>query len=126
MLRWNQVVRRVASIVLFAGLVVFVASCSRDSGERYTLVIPAGTYKSDANPLTALPHTETADAFVLEFTVGDTLEVVNQDVVLHAVGIATVRAGETLATTFNEPGEFTVACTLLGGQDITVRVLPAE
>ena len=48
----------------------------------------------------------------LEVTVGDRLEIVNDDDVTHEVGPYTVAPGQTLRQTFTTPGTLEGACTL--------------
>lgn len=53
---------------------------------------------------------------------GGTLTVVNEDDYEHTVGLVVVRPGETLTYRFSVAGDFVGACTLLAGEELTVRV----
>lgn len=101
------------AVVLFAVGLVALAQGSTD--HRY--VIPEGT---DAR----LDAGEDVDVIPqeLDVQVGDTLTVVNDDVVPHFVGVSLVPPGEVRSYPFPSPGTFQSACTVhpRGNIDITV------
>lgn len=53
---------------------------------------------------------------------GSRLTVVNEDDYEHTLGLVVVRPGETLTYRFSVAGDFVGACTLLAGEELTVRV----
>lgn len=74
---------------------------------EYRYVIPNGTARQIAqgDPVDIMP----AD---LEVTVGETIEIVNDDVVGHSIGVFYVGAGETLRQTFTQAGSLAGECTV--------------
>lgn len=101
-----------AVVLLAAGL---VALGQESTDHRF--VIPEGT---DAR----LDAGEDVDVIPqeLDVQVGDTLTVVNHDVVPHFVGVSLVPPGEVRSYPFPSPGTFQSACTVhpRGNIDITV------
>jgi len=114
------------AVLLILALAVLGAGCTQPTKtiqQNYELTIPEGTYKQqDASILNQLPNENKNNKITLIFNKKDTLTVTNQDVVDHSIGVLTVRPGETLTHTFTQSGSFTGACTMLGGQEITVQV----
>ena len=67
----------------------------------------------------------TEEVLPQEYTidVGDTIEVVNDDVVVHTYGPFTVRPGESQSLTFDEPGFFFGVCTASDHETVTITVV---
>ena len=89
------------------------------NGVVRTYVIPAGTKeKMDKGIFTQdiMPEQVTVD-------VGDTVVVVNEDVVTHTVGPFTVRAGETQRMVFSEPGYYFGVCTVGDHDTVTITAV---
>jgi plastocyanin len=59
----------------------------------------------------------------LTIAVGDTVEIVNQDVAVHSVGPFTVRPGETQKMIFVDPGYYFGACTVGVHKTVTITVV---
>lgn len=101
------------AVLLF---VVGVVALGQESTD-HRFVIPEGT---DAR----LDAGEDVDVIPqeLDVQVGDTLTVVNDDVVPHFVGVSLVPPGEVRSYPFPSPGTFQSACTVhpRGNIDITV------
>lgn len=104
-------------------VVFVVAGGSDDSpplrrGTIHTLEIPLGTAELREQGLLAddvLP-----EKYSIE--VGDTIEIVNDDEVVHTYGPFTVRPGESQSLTFDEPGFFFGVCTASDHDTVTITV----
>lgn len=106
---WLAAVAPVVVILLVIGL------AGRGGTDQ---AIPAGQVRSFVVP----PGTAAAlrrgdpDAAVLpqrlELVVGDTLELVNEDVETHRLGPVVARAGETAQVRFYDAGSYDVECTV--------------
>lgn len=114
---------------LVALLVVSGCSSSEPSATAeegvYVVDVPAGTAESGGDVSSLLAHIpqERYDGGVrLLVNVGDTLKVINRDSEEHTIGLVVVRPGETLSYTFSVEGDFVGICTLLAGEELTVRV----
>jgi|GEM_PF-654160 len=119
----------VKEIVLSASLLLAVAGCSTepttfeqiDAAEQvvadYDYVIHAGAgAEQDAGiPLDILPAE-------IDATVGQTVQIVNNDDRGHLVGPWFVGAGETLRQTFKSPGEFIGECSVHPSGQIKVTI----
>lgn len=113
----------------FMGLALFVVSCGGETdvfevadtelaGEaEYWFEIPIGAGEAlDAGtPLEILPAE-------LRAQVGESIEIVNDDIRGHLVGPWFVGAGETLRQEFTSPGEFIGICTVHPSGEIKVIV----
>jgi plastocyanin len=88
-----------------------------DTAADLSYVIPAGAGAAlDAGePLEVLPPR-------LEVSVGDVIEIENEDDRGHLVGPFFVGAGETLRQRFASPGEFVGECTVHPSGQIVVEV----
>ncbi|MEZ5165043.1 MAG: hypothetical protein R2695_00630 [Acidimicrobiales bacterium] len=89
-----------------------------DRGEAdYQFVIPYGAGEAfDAGePLEILPQR-------LEVSVGETIEIVNDDVRGHLVGPFFIGAGETLRQTYTSKGEYTGLCSVHPSGEIVIVV----
>ena len=118
-------------VAVFAALLVGgTTACSSDGASgpgfanesgaataTYSYVIPAGAGEAlDAgDPLEILPGT-------LDATVGETIEIVNDDDRGHNVGPWFVGAGETLRQEFTSPGVFEGVCTVHPSGELILRV----
>jgi len=125
------VTARRSSTVRGIGLLVAVAVLTGCGGDATTLfsddassstadyvyVIPlgAGEALDRGEPLDILPAR-------LETTVGETIEIVNQDDRGHLIGPFYVGAGETLRQRFSSPGEFVGECSVHPSGQITLVV----
>lgn len=99
-----------AGLVALA-LVAFAGCGGGDDGPAVTeLVVPRGTMErlSRGEDVTIMPTT-------LEFEVGDTLRIRNDDVEAQAVGPYRVAAGDEFEVTFNAEGRFEGICPLADG-----------
>lgn len=105
--------------------VVFVVAGGSDEsvpvrrGTIHSLEIPLGTAELREQGLL------TEDVLPQEYTiaVGDTIEVVNDDDVVHTYGPFTVRPGESQSLTFDEPGFFFGVCTASDHDTVTITVV---
>lgn len=103
--RWRTVL---LGLVLLASAAVLVVTIqSQRSSEVVRVEVAAGTAERIAAgaSIELLPPT-------LEVAVGDRLEIVNDDRVVHQVGPYTVAPGQTLRQSFTSPGTLEGACTL--------------
>jgi plastocyanin len=92
---------------------------STGDGKVWSYQIPNGTKERIDKGLL------TEDYFPEQLTiaVGDTVEIVNQDVAVHSVGPFTVRPGETQKMIFVDPGYFFGACTVGVHKTVTITVV---
>lgn len=108
--RARQIVGLVVGVI---ALVVGMAACgdTDDSPTTQELVVPLGTAEKLANgeAVTVMP-TE------MQFEVGDTLRIRNEDVAPQAVGPYRVAAGDEFEITFGSPGRFEGVCPLAEGE----------
>lgn len=104
----------VAVLVAFGAWVVLAG---RSAGTDVVVDVPAGAgARLDAGePLSLVPSP-------LELRVGDRLVVRNQDDRVHVLGPFTVRPGETLTHTFDDPGRFVGACTVHPSGELAIVV----
>ena len=58
-------------------------------------------------------------------TVGESIRIVNDDVVGHVVGVFYVGAGETLTQRFDSPGELSGECSVHPSGSFTLRIVEA-
>lgn len=84
----------------------------------YAYVIPlgAGEALDDGQPLEILPGEMTV-------TVGEVIEIVNDDDRGHLVGPFFVGAGETLRQRFASPGEFIGVCTVHPSGELRLEIV---
>ncbi len=103
--RWRSVVLGV--VLLASAVALLLVVQDQLSTEVVRVEVAAGTAARIAagTPVELLPST-------LEVAVGDRLEIVNEDDVLHQVGPYTVAPGQTLQQSFTSPGTLEGACTL--------------
>lgn len=104
--------RLLLATAMTAVLALTAVACGDTSeGPRVEeLVVPLGTMERLAHgeDVVVMPS-------VLEFEVGDTLRIRNEDVVEQAVGPYRVAAGEEFELTFGAPGRFVGMCPLSEG-----------
>jgi hypothetical protein len=107
----------IALIAAPAIVLLIVAGVSALRTEVILVEVPLGTgARIDAGEtVELLPRT-------LEVSVGDTLEIRNQDIVAHEVGPYGVAAGQTVRQTFSTPGTLQGMCTLHPDGEITIVV----
>ena len=119
----------VREIVASAAILLAVAGCGSDSDSfdqtdaatdvvadyEYVIPVGAGLALDAGTPLSILPAR-------LDATVGQTIEIVNEDDRGHLVGPWFVGAGETLRQTFKSPGEFIGECTVHPSGQILVII----
>jgi plastocyanin len=98
------------------GLLVFALLAGLRT-ETIVIEVPAGTAERIAagEDVELLPR-------VLEVSVGDRLEIRNQDTVAHDVGPYAVEAGQTLQQSFSSPGTLEGTCTLHDSGEFTIVV----
>ncbi len=103
--RWRTVL--LALLLLASAAALLVTVRSQLSSEVVRVEVAAGTAERIAAgaSIELLPST-------LEVAVGDRLEIVNDDGVVHQVGPYTVAPGQTLRQTFTSAGTLEGACTL--------------
>jgi hypothetical protein len=87
--------------------------------QQITLTIPAGTAERVAagEDSPSIPSS-------LEFVVGDTLVVVNEDTVSHQLGPIWVPAGSTGQLTVGQANTYSYACSFRPGGRLDLRVRP--
>lgn len=119
----------VKELVLSASILLAVAGCGggTDSFEQidaatetianfdFTIPTGAGLALDAGTPLEILPAR-------LDATVGQTIQIVNEDDRGHLVGPWFVGAGETLRQTFKSPGEFIGECSVHPSGQIRVVI----
>ena len=95
------------------------ANVAESSTASFAYMIPpgAGAALDRGEPLEILPGT-------LEATVGQTIEIVNQDDRGHNVGPWFVGAGETVSQEFTSPGTFEGVCTVHPSGELVLVVSP--
>lgn len=113
--RWRAVLLALVLMASIAGLLL--ALQSQRSGELVRVEVAAGT----ADRLDAGETVELLPA-TLEVAVGDQLEIVNDDDVVHQVGPYTVAPAQTLRQRFTSPGTLEGACTLHPSGEIRIVV----
>ena len=100
-------------------LVLVVVAATRGDTTTHRFVIAAGTRAALAagqQPPSTIPSS-------LEVTVGDTLEVVNEDSEAHTYAFMVLRPGETARHVFRQPGEFSGECTVNEHEKVTITVV---
>lgn len=112
------------SVLLIFAISAMVFSACSNSVKVYEVTIPEGTWKDRTGGVLAdLPQERGPDGeTTLLFRRGDTLKVVNNDKVVHTIGLVSVRPGETVTHVFKSTGEFEGACTLLIGETVVLSV----
>jgi hypothetical protein len=91
---------------------LLVFSATPTTATTYTVTFPAGsTLRIDRDVFAAVPSRSVDQTVWLEFQVGDTLVVTNDDLFTHVLWAIRVRPGETVSYTFTQPGTFTGECT---------------
>lgn len=104
--------RRWALLAALAAVLlgVAVAACGGNGdgrGQVYEIVVPLGTQErlNRGETVSVMPS-------LLEFRVGDTLRIRNEDVVTQAVGPYEVRPGEQFELRYGSPGHYEGMCSL--------------
>ena len=118
--------RRLAALVVIAAI---VAACGGepaaliedetalgDADYAYVIPLGAGEALDDGQPLEILPGEMTV-------TVGEVIEIVNEDDRGHLVGPFFVGAGETLRQRFASPGEFVGVCTVHPSGELRLEIV---
>ena len=109
----------VAIVIVFSIAGSDSTSVSVGDGKLWSYEIPNGTKEQLDKGLL------TEDYFPEQLTigVGDTVEVVNNDVAIHSIGPFTVRPGETQKMTFVDPGYYFGVCTVGLHDTVTITVV---
>ena len=109
----------VAVVIVFSVATGDSTSVTAGNGKVWSYQIPNGTKERIDKGLL------TEDYFPEQLTiaVGDTVEIVNQDVAIHSVGPFTVRPGETQKMVFVDPGYYFGACTVGLHETVTITVV---
>ena len=109
----------VAIVIVFSISGSNSQNVSTGDGKVWSYQIPNGTKERIDKGLL------TEDYFPEQLTiaVGDTVEIVNQDVAVHSVGPFTVRPGETQKMIFVDPGYYFGACTVGVHKTVTITVV---
>lgn len=97
-----------------------IGEASEAAAYDWDYVIPAGT----ADRLAAGEVVEIVPS-ELRVTVGDTIRIVNDDVVDHIVGVFYVRAGSTLTQQFQSTGVLAGECSVHPSGQFTLTVVDA-
>jgi len=93
-------------------LVAIVWSGRTAHGTTYNVTFPPGsTLRIDPSVFAEISSRTVSQTVWLEFAVGDTLVVTNEDLFTHVLWAIRVRPGETVTYTFTQPGTFTGECT---------------
>jgi hypothetical protein len=110
-----------APVVVIAAAVVVIGNRSDEAplppGQVVSFVVPFGTadaIRAGDPEAAVLPER-------LELTVGDWLELVNEDVETHRLGPVVARAGETTRVRFFDAGAYQVECTV-GHESVSIEV----
>ena len=118
---WEKAIIAGLILVTSAIITVVVIAVTRsdtDDSQKYSFVIATGT-KDLLDAGQTPPNQPPTD---LALNVGDTLEVVNQDVAVHSYSFITVRPGETGSYKFKTPGTYVGACTIGSHTSVTITV----
>lgn len=92
--------------------VMLVVNAKPVATTTYTVTFPQGsTLRIDPAVFADIPYRAVDQTVWLEFNVGDTLVVTNNDVFSHVLWAIRVRPGETVSYTFTQAGTFTGECT---------------
>lgn len=108
----------VVTIAIVAVVGIALTRSDTDAAQKYSFVIEAGT-KELLDAGQTPPNQPPTD---LSIKVGDTLEVINQDIAVHSYSFITVRPGETGTYTFKTPGTYIGACTIGSHTSVTITV----
>jgi|HigsolmetaAR202D_1030399.scaffolds.fasta_scaffold09654_4 hypothetical protein len=92
---------------------------SAREGDVYEIVVPYGTQER-------LSRGETVDVMPsrLEFQVGDTLRIRNDDIMVQTVGPYVVGAGEVFELRYGKPGRYEGMCPLSADKTYEIVVTP--
>jgi plastocyanin len=105
--------------VVTVGLAVTTAACGDTEREPQVqeIVIPYGTMErlGRGEDVVVMPAE-------LQFKVGDTLRIRNEDIVDQSVGPYMVRAGQQFELTYGSPGRFEGSCPLSEGKRYDIVV----
>lgn len=94
------------------GAVGLFLNAQAPAATTYTVTFPKGsTLQIDPDVFRAIPSRSVGQTVWLEFQVGDTLVVTNDDLFSHVLWAIRVRPGETVEYTFTQAGTFTGECT---------------
>jgi hypothetical protein len=108
----RRLVTVVVALAVIAVAVFFGVRSTADTATTYTVTFPPGsTLRIDPDVFAGISMRTVAQTVWLEFAVGDTLVVTNDDLFTHVLWAIRVRPGETVAYTFTQPGTFTGECT---------------
>jgi hypothetical protein len=114
--------RRLLVVVAMALVCVAATSCGSDDAAKVApkvveLVVPAGTQAR-------LDKGETVEVMPakLEFRVGDTLRIRNDDVADQYMGPYLVLAGQQFELRFGAPGRYAGLCSLSGGSSYEIVI----
>lgn len=118
---WEKAIIATLVAVTAAIVAVVVIAITRpdtDAGQKFSYVIEAGT-KELLDAGETPPNQPPTD---LSLKVGDTLEVINNDVAVHSYSFITVRPGETGSYVFKTPGTYVGVCTIGSHTSVTITV----
>lgn len=108
-----------AALVLAAALLLGMSSscAAKPDPQTIEIVVPAGTQaRMDAGETVTVMPTR------LELRVGDTLHMINNDVVAHPIGPYVVEANDELRMRYGSPGHFEGYCPLSEGERYEIIV----
>lgn len=108
--------RRVLGGVIGTAVVVLIVgwllAAPAAQPTTYTVTFPQGsTLRIDPAVFDTIPSRQVDQTVWLEFGVGDTLVVTNEDLFTHVLWAIRVRPGETVEYTFTQAGTFAGECT---------------
>lgn len=107
-----------ALAVVIIPLAVVILFMTRTSNETFSFTIANGTkvaLDAGRTPPSPIP-------LHLTVSVGDTLEMTNNDVATHTYAFLVLKPGETGRYTFHNAGTFTASCTVGKHSTITITV----
>lgn len=109
-------------LLLVVAVAALVAACGGGDGGRepvtISIVVPEGTQQAiEAGESIELMPTR------LEFHVGDTLHIRNDDIVTHSIGPYSVAAGADFRFTYGAPGVYEGYCPLSEGDRYEIVVV---
>ena len=108
-----------AIVIVFSMAISDSQTVTTGNGKVWSYQIPNGTKERIDKGLL------TEDYFPEQLTiaVGDTVEIMNDDVAVHSVGPFTVRPGETQKMIFVDPGYYFGICTVGLHESVTITVV---
>lgn len=108
----TRLIGALAWSVVVAIMAVLLVAAPPAKATTYTVTFPQGsTLQIDPTVFNTIPLRQVDQTIWLEFGVGDTLVVTNEDLFTHVLWAIRVRPGETVEYRFTQAGTFSGECT---------------